>query len=171
MNFDDVIFSRRSIRKYLDKDVSDDLIYSIIEAGISAPSAHNRQPWKVKVVRSNVKESVARALEEKIFLDSSISNTLNVIREVPVLIVIYYDGDNKNRDHDILSIGAFIENMHLKATSFGLGSLWIANTDYVKEEISLITNCGLECVSCLAVGYKAQEPLMRPRKKIEEIML
>lgn len=169
MIFDDVVSSRRSIRKYLDKKVSLDDINKIIEYGILAPSAHNRQPWKVKVVCGDEKNEIASLLMEKSNLDPSISNTANIIKEVPVLIVVYYDGDNLNRDHDILSIGAFMENMHLKATDLELGSLWIANTDYIKEEISEITGCDLECVSCLGVGYKAQEPKMRPRKSIEEI--
>ena len=171
MNFDDVILSRRSIRKYLDKDILDSDINKIIEFGILSPSAHNRQPWKVKIVRGLEKEKIVFALESKCDLDPSISNTAGVIKELPVLIVVYYDGDSVSRDHDILSIGAFVQNMHLKATEMGLGSLWIANTDYIKKEISDITNCNLECVSCLGVGYKNQEPKMRPRKSIEKIIV
>lgn len=171
MSFDDVVLSRRSIRKYLDKDVSDSDINKIIEFGILSPSAHNRQPWKVKVLRGEEKNLIASALMSKSDHDSSISNTASIIKEVPVLIVVFYDGDSLTRDHDILSIGSFIENMHLKATEMGLGSLWIANTDYVKKEISEITKCNLECVSCLAVGYKDQEPNKRPRKTLEEIIV
>jgi len=167
MNFDEVVLSRRSIRKYLDKDVSSDDIKKIIEFGILSPSAHNRQPWKVKVLRGENKNLIASALMSKSELDPSISNTAGIIKEIPVLLVVYYDGDSNNRDHDILSIGSFVEHMHLKATEMGYGSLWIANTDYVKEEISKITGCNLECVSCLGVGYKDQNPKMRPRKTLE----
>ena len=110
-------------------------------------------------------------LRKKTEIDGSVNNTALVIEEVPVLLVVFYDGDNVKRDHDILSIGAFMENMHLKATEMGLGSLWIANTDYIKEEISMVTGCNLECVSCLAIGYKDQDPKMRPRKDFEEIIV
>lgn len=171
MSFDDVVFSRRSIRKFEDKDVSFDLILEIVKAGISAPSAHNRQPWKVKVVSGVVKDEIYSSLILKSDLSSSIKNTANIIKKAPVLIVIFYDGDSLFRDHDILSIGAFIENMHLKATELSLGSLWIANTDYIKDEIKEITECNLECVSCLAVGYMDEKPNMSPRKSLEEIML
>ena len=171
MKFDDVVTSRRSIRKYLDKDVSFDDINKIVEFGILAPSAHNRQPWKVKIVRGEEKDKIVTCLREKTELDGSINNTALVIEQAPVLLVLFYDGDSVNRDHDILSIGAFMENMHLKATELGLGSLWIANTDYIKEEISVITGCRLECVSCLSVGYKDQDPKMRPRKSLEEIIV
>lgn len=169
--FDDVVLARRSIRKYLDTSVNDDDIIKIIESGMLAPSAHNRQPWKVKVVEGDEKIKIVTSLRDKTELDGSINNTALVIEEAPVLIIVFYDGDSTNRDHDILSIGAFIENMHLKATEMGFGSLWIANTDYIKEEISLVTGCSLECVSCLAIGYKNQEPKMRPRKNLEEIIV
>ncbi len=47
-----VIKNRRAIRDYdTSKDVSDELIYKIIEAGGYAPSAENQQPWRVIVVR------------------------------------------------------------------------------------------------------------------------
>ncbi|MBQ3584068.1 MAG: nitroreductase family protein [Lachnospiraceae bacterium] len=42
------INSRRSIRKYLDKEVSKEVIEQIIDAARMAPSAKNRQPWKFK---------------------------------------------------------------------------------------------------------------------------
>jgi nitroreductase len=47
-----VIKNRRAIRDYdTSKDVPDDLIYKIIEAGGYAPSAENQQPWRLLVVR------------------------------------------------------------------------------------------------------------------------
>ncbi|MCP4151842.1 MAG: nitroreductase family protein, partial [bacterium] len=45
------IFTRRSIRQYQDKPVSDDDVKKILEAGMSAPSAGNEKPWQFIVVR------------------------------------------------------------------------------------------------------------------------
>lgn len=171
MNFDEVVSKRRSIRSYLDKEVEEDKIKEIVKCGILAPSAHNRQPWKIKVLKGDETNQVGELLLEKKDLAPSIENTANIIIEAPVLIVIFYDKTEGQRDNDILSIGAFIENMHLKATELGLGSLWIANTNYIKEEIKELINTDLECISTLAIGYKKQDPNQRPRKKQEEIMM
>lgn len=171
MSFDEVILNRRSIRAYLEKEVDSSLLYEIIKAGILSPSAHNRQPWRVKIFTKLEKEKIYEVLNSKAFLDPSISNTARIIKEVPALIGVFYFKEGDFRDHDFLSLGAFIENMHLKACSMGLGSLWIANTDYIKEEIKEISGSSLECISCLAVGYKDQDPKMRPRKNLEEIIL
>ena len=172
MKFDDVLLNRRSIRKYTDKEVSIEDIYKIIEFGILAPSAHNRQPWKIMILDKNIKDKVYKALLSKKSNDISIEMTANIINEAPCLIIVFYDNTgNGSRDNDMLSLGAFIENMHLKATELGLGSLWIANTNHIKEEISSITGVSFECVSCLAIGYKDQDPKARPRKPLEEIII
>ncbi len=171
MNFDEVINQRRSIRKFQDKEVDIKTLEEIIKAGILAPSAHNRQPWKVAILETDEKNDIATVLEDKAQDDQSKITTANIIKEAPALLAIYYDDKDGNRDHDMLSLGAFIENMHLKATELGLGSLWIANTNSIKEDISYISSVGYECISCLAIGYKNQEPKPRPRKTLEEILV
>lgn len=169
MDFDLVIDSRRSIRKYIDKEVSESDILKIIESGIKAPSAKNRQPWRIKVVSGSDKNMIASFLESKKSDDDiSVLNTANVIKEANKLILVFTLSNTKN---DILSIGAFIENMCLKATEMNLGSLWIANTDKVNNEIKNYFNVDMDMVSCVAIGYKNQDVHQRPRMSIEEIVL
>ena len=59
------IFSRRSIRKYLPKPVTRDLIENVLKAGMNAPSAGDEQPWHFVIVDKH-------DLLEKISDDSSI---------------------------------------------------------------------------------------------------
>ena len=49
------ITSRRSIRKYQDKQISDELVKELLGAAMSAPSAGNQQPWHFIVVRDREK--------------------------------------------------------------------------------------------------------------------
>lgn len=52
-----VIKNRRAIRDYItSKDVPDELVYKIIEAGGYAPSAENQQPWRIIVIRDKKKQ-------------------------------------------------------------------------------------------------------------------
>ena len=55
------INNRRSIRKFLDKPISQDDITEIIQSGIKAPSSKNRQPWKFIVVQEYEKEEMLNA--------------------------------------------------------------------------------------------------------------
>ena len=64
----DVIKSRRSIRKYLDKPVKRELIDEIISVAITAPTAANKQPWKLIII-NNPKKYFKDILRQKWALD------------------------------------------------------------------------------------------------------
>ncbi len=51
MNFNNVIKARYSIRKFLDRDVPDQLIAKILELAKLAPSAGNLQSYKIIIVK------------------------------------------------------------------------------------------------------------------------
>ncbi|MBQ3515553.1 MAG: nitroreductase family protein [Lachnospiraceae bacterium] len=189
------IYNRRSIRKYLDKDVSKEMIEQMIDAGRMSPSAKNRQPWKYIVLGGKSKmeflecmwKGILREENECAFLPNSkngiadAKNTWKIMEQAPVLIVIlntngstpFVDLDVDNRITEIcdtLSIGASIENMLLKATEIGLGTLWIANTCYAYKELTEYLNTTKQLVGAIAVGYADEKPAQRPRKKMEDIV-
>lgn len=174
MKFEDVVSLRRSIRMYKEEEVSNDLLMKGILDGIKAPSAHNRQPWKFKIVGCEEKNKIADLLENKTkdIKGHTGPHTANIIREVPSLIMVFIDNQNKeDRDMDIISIGACIENMILSYTNMGLGTLWIGNTNFVSKEIGELLQVPYETVSCIGVGYKNQDPHARPRKDINEVII
>lgn len=54
------IYDRRSIRKFIDKPISEKDMTDIIQSGIKAPSSKNRQPWKFIVIQGNAKEEMLK---------------------------------------------------------------------------------------------------------------
>ena len=46
----DVIYSRRSIRKYKDTPLTKDILETILKAAMAAPTATNAQPWEFVVI-------------------------------------------------------------------------------------------------------------------------
>lgn len=173
MEYNEVVNTRRSIRKYIDKEVDDSLIEEIIKSAMKSPSAHNLQPWKVKITKGDLKEQVAHLLLEKSKTseDPSLVATANTILNANVLLLIFYEPLSKMRDFDVLSIGSFIEHICLKATDLGLGSLWIANTNCISSEISSLVHVPFECISTVALGYKEFLPKERPRKEYKEVVI
>ena len=191
----DSIYNRRSIRKYLDKQVSKEMIEQMIDAGRMAPSAKNRQPWKYIVLGGENKleflehmwKGILREEKEQPLLLNSkngipdAKNTWNIMMQAPILIVILntngkspldeIDTDNRVTEIcDTLSIGASIENMLLKATEIGLGTLWIANTCYAYKELTEYLGTTQQLVGAIALGYTDENPTQRPRKKMEDIV-
>ena len=107
MELVNAIESRRSIRKYEDKDVSDEVLLELIRCATLAPSGHNRQPWKFEIVRGELKDKIADTLYQKtIHIEGSTApHTSGIIKEAPVLIVIYLtEYSVENYLYDILSI-------------------------------------------------------------------
>ena len=91
MELREVIESRRSIRKYKEDLIDENTIMEAIKYGIMAPSAHNRQPWKVKLVKGLEKDKIADALIDKTkdIEGHTGVHTAGVIKNVPYLLVIY----------------------------------------------------------------------------------
>lgn len=54
----EIISSRRSIRKYKNTDIPNELVQKIIEAGLKAPSSKNKQPWKFIIMKGVEKERI-----------------------------------------------------------------------------------------------------------------
>lgn len=180
----EAIEKRRSIRTFKKDDIEDEIIEDILNCGRLAPSAKNRQPWYFVVVRNPEKEEIVRIMEEwketadikeyeaHLGYKSSVPGSSRIIREAPVIILVFYKKENGWIEGDNLSIGAAIENMILRATSLGIGSLWIRDTNSVKEKIAKLVGLeNLELNSTIALGYTAENPKPRPRKDLKDIMI
>lgn len=185
MDFDEVLQKRRSIRMYKDMEVSENLIEKILEAGRMAPSAKNGQPWIFAIPSKEKKDKIASIMKNYFPKDRnedftppyaiSAKYTARIIMHAPILILVlrkYREEGELMKYTDLLSIGASIENMCLKATDLGLGSLWIRDTCYTEEII--LNYLGLqqyELVSALAIGYAANTPTPTVRKPLEETII
>lgn len=190
-----LIYERRSIRKFQKKDVPIDLLNKILDAGRVAPSAKNRQPWKYIVFGNKHKEDLLKAMaeglqrEEKGITDLRRSqhgipdarNTLRIMQEAPIIVVVIntnakspflpVDSDARITEIcDSLSIGASIENMLLTAEEVGLGALWIANTCFAYTELTTYLGTDEQLVCAIAIGYADERPEPRPRKPLKEIV-
>lgn len=174
MELKETIEIRRSIRKYKDDEISEETLKEAIKYGIMAPSAHNRQPWRVKILTKEEKNKIADMLYQKTkdIKGHTGPHTAGLIKDTPNAILVFMDNkSDEERDLDIISIGAFIENIILYLTNLDLGTLWIGNTNLVKEEINNFLKTNYEPISMVLVGKKDQDPHARPRKDLEEIII
>lgn len=183
MELKEVIKNRRSIRKYKCEEVQNEVIQDLIECARLAPSAKNRQPWEFLIVKNNAKNEIANimleneknrnvSLEKKLLgANSSVKETAKIIKEAPILILVFKQYNENWIVGDALGVGAAIEHICLRATDLGLGSLWIRDTTYSQKEIAkLVGYENMELISAIAVGYAYEQPKQRPRKKLEEIL-
>lgn len=176
MELQEVIEKRKSIRSFLSTHIDDKVIYELIDAARLAPSAKNRQPWKFYIAKGEIKQKIIELMKKWHISNfpnkTSVLGTAVAMEQAPVVLLVFKDSPSQFERSDTLSIGGgAIEHILLKATEVGLGSLWIADTWYVKEEISKLIGTDLELYSAIAVGYSAENFPPRQKKSLQEIII
>ena len=113
VEFEEIINTRRSIREYQDKEVSDEDILKIIKAGMQAPGSRlGAEPWEFVIVKD--KETLTRLGEIK-----------PRVTNAPVAIVLVANIERAfYKTVWQQDMGAAAENMLLEAVNLGLGGLW-----------------------------------------------
>jgi nitroreductase len=152
------IFSRRSIRKYLPKPVTYDLIENILKAGMNAPSAGDEQPWHFVILNEH-------SLLQKI---SEIHPYAKMLKAAPAAILVCGDRSVfKFKDLWIQDCSAATENMLLAAHDLGLGAVWIGvyPVENLVREVRSILNIPQDITpfSIIGMGYPSEEKSGRLR--------
>lgn len=150
MNLLDLIKSRRSIRKYTNETVPDNIINEIMESGRWAPSGTNNQPWRFVVIRN-------RSFKDQL---SKMTHYSAIVSGSDFCIAVFYNNPaGYHRDKDLMSIGACIQNMLLYAHSLGIGSVWLG--EILKNRDSIVEILGVdpsnEFVALIAFGYPGEK--------------
>ncbi len=157
------IKTRRSIRSYLDKPVSDELIDKVTEAGTYAPSGMSRQSATIVVI----KDKETRDLISKINAEV-MKRDIDPYYGAPVIILVLADPSiNTYVEDGSLVLG----NMMLAAHSLGLGSVWVHREkemfDSPKGKELLEKwglNTSLRGVGSIALGYPKVDGVAHPIK-------
>lgn len=182
MELDKAISSRKTIRKFQNKNVPDNYLYEIIQSAMLAPSAKNRQPWRFYILDDNQKNDIINMMydwaSENKDIHTSIKGSANQMKTANKAIIIYtpnYHSKNKKtyyKKPDYLSLGAAIENMNLKCFDLGLGCTWLCDTLYIENEINNYLKIDdLEQVSTLIIGYPEEVPERSERFPIDKLLL
>jgi len=110
------ILSRRSIRSYTTQTVSDEVIKELLEAGMSAPSAGNEQPWHFVIIKN-------RHIMEHIM---KIHPHSGMLKEAPLAILICGDESlQKYQGYWVQDCSAATENILIAVNAKGLGGVWL----------------------------------------------
>ncbi len=179
LEIDAAIKGRRSVRKYLDKPVSTDMVKNVLEAGTWAPSPKNGQQWRFTVLTGSSKKDFVtlfrrelNRLSERIGMEGmgSSFNSCRIMEEAPVLIVVWNSNDAKaSEESSLQGVAAAIQNMLLQAHSIGLGSLWICDIYYVTEQLTKHFKKPWKLVAAVTLGWPAEKPQSKPRKSVDEV--
>jgi nitroreductase len=164
----DLIKKRMSIRAYLDKELPDDAVKSILEAAQHAPTARNLQQLEYKVITNKdlikrVSDSI-KAVLKKENQGAQFPDRASFFYGAPLLIIITGPAEN----HWIYSdAGLAAQNIMLYATSLDLGSCFIGMTRFIEQDPKILKElhigAGSKIAAAVVCGYPAEK--LAPKEK------
>lgn len=157
------IKTRRSIRKFKKKAVSEKLISEILEAGRWAPSGLNNQPWRFKVLEGEKKDSLC-----------AFTHYGQVIKGADKLILVFMDKKTAySWEKDLMAIGASIENMLLYIHSKKLVACWLGEILNQRKKIYKFLKIppALELEAAIALGYPLNKSPQGKRKSLKSLIV
>ena len=160
----EAIRKRQSVRNYQNKEIPEEILQEILEAGRLAPSASNRQGCKFILVKDeHLKQKLVPVCRNQKF-----------IGEASVVIV----GCATNLEHIMpcgehsypIDLAIALDHMSLQAAALGLGTCWIGAfyQDEVKEILDVPE--GVRVVNLLTLGYPKKLGTKTGRKPLSEII-
>jgi nitroreductase len=165
MNVFDAITKRKSVRAYLDKPVEKEKLLKVLEAAHLAPSAGNRQEWRIVVVTD-------AALRKKL---ASEATRHSFIGEAPIILACCA----ADTDHVMpcglksfaIDVAIAIDHMTLAAVEEGLGTCWIGGFDQSVVKKTLGIPDEVQVVELLPLGYPVDESAVtKNRMALDEIV-
>lgn len=159
MSLQDILEKRHSVRRYTEEKIPDEAIRQILNAGLLSPSSRSIRPWEFIVVRDP---------EMLAYLSKCRAGGAAAMLEGAdgAIIVI---ADPEKSDVWIEDCSIALSNMHIMASSLGIGSCWIQGRlrnatddvkteDYLRERLAFPKSYRLEAILSLGMPASAHDP-------------
>ena len=164
MDIFDLIEQRYSVRAYRTDPVDDEVLQKVLEAARLAPTAANRQPFQIIVIRTKGREAELRRIYDR---DWFVQAPMVVCAcGLPSAAWVRRDGMNYC-DVDVTIV---MDHLILATTELGLGTCWIGAFDPTAAREVLGLPDGVEPIAFTPLGYPADEPRAKKRKALSELV-
>jgi len=164
MEFQELIKQRYSVRAYKPDDVPTDIIDKILEAARLAPTAANRQSFKLFVIKTvGFKDELKKIYQKEWFIQAPY---VIGICGIPEGNWVRRDGKN----YADVDSAIVMDHIILSAADLGLGTCWIGAFDPVATRKFLDLPLGMEPIAFTPIGYPSDKPGMKRRKPIDELV-
>jgi F420 biosynthesis protein FbiB-like protein len=190
------IANRRSIRRYRDAPVEEQLVHELLAAALAAPSSHHRQPWRFALLRgTGAKARLAEAMAQRLRADRlgdgdapeaierDASRSMERVRKAPVALLACLTLAEMDRYPDarradaeavtaVQSVALACANLLLAAHARGLGACWMCAplfcADTVREALALPSDWRPQAL--ITLGWPDEERRPRARKPLAEVV-
>ncbi|WP_377689933.1 nitroreductase family protein [Paraburkholderia dipogonis] len=188
--------TRPSVRRYLPKRIPTSQILKLIEVATTAPSAHNRQPWRFRLVPSEQeKNKLAMSMGARLRSDrmadgdapetvaADVSRSYDRITGAPAVVIVctslvhmdnYPDAVRTDAERlmAIMGTAMAVQNFLVAAHAVGLGAYWMRAPLFCPELVSIVLKLppDWEPLALLTVGYPANGGTPKKRRPLSEVV-
>lgn len=166
MEFNELIFRRRSIRGYKSEPIPEDVLERVLDSARVSPSAANQQPRTILLVKDEATRMRLREAYDREWMT-----------QAPVLLAACVDPAKAWKRSDGFNAAEVdtaiaLDHLTLAAANEGLGTCWICNFNEPKAKEILGVPEGVRLIALMPLGYPDPTAPVRPftRKKLEEIV-
>ena len=194
----DALLGRRSVRRYLDREVPQEAVERVLEAARWAPSPHGRQPWRFAVItREETKARLAEAMGEEWrsnlemngqsaeVVGKRLEGSRRRLLDAPVLVLMclyledldaYPDAGRQEGETTmaVQSLGAAAQNALLAAYGSGLDAGWMCAPLFCPPNVTEALGLDSRLIphALLTLGYaEADPPKRRSRRSLDELVI
>ena len=165
MKFVELALKRYSVRAYKPEPVEDEKLQIVLSAARLAPTAANRQPFQLVVVHTAGREAeLSRIYHRPWFF------------QAPLIICACslpsegWTRTSDNVNYNLVDVAIAVDHLTLAATELGLGTCWIAAFNVAMAHQVLGIPPEVEPVILTPLGYPADQPPIKLRKPLSELV-
>ena len=162
MEFEEVVRARRSIRRFAARDVPDEVLESLIECALRAPSSMNGQPWYFIIVWSPETKKLLAEIKDRYCPPDKREFPAGFLQEAPAIVVTCVErarAYDRGLESGVLATGHLL----LAAADKGLTGVYLsaykAGTPEVADDIRVALGlpAGIDPVTIVPIGYPGVE--------------
>ncbi len=165
MDFFNVLEQRYSVRSYRPDPVEAEKLEQIMEAARLAPTACNRQAFKIIVISTKGRQNELKKIYPKDWFGEA-PNVLCVC-STPGESWVRKDGKN----YSDVDAAIVMDHMVLAATALGLGTCWVGAFDLEAARNVLGLDNSMEPVAFTPLGYAKGFAPNKSRKSLEDLVI
>ena len=160
MNFLELARKRCSVRQYSDRSVEPEKMDYVLEAARLAPSAVNKQPWRILLIESEEKRQQLQSCYDREWF-----------KQAPLYLIVCGNHSESwkraedGKDHVDVDVAILTEHLCLAAAEQGLGTCWVCNFNVARCKQLFNLPEDLEPIVLLPLGYPADESAFEGEKK------
>lgn len=195
LDFIEMLGARSSVRRFASTPVPDPVIQRLLEAAISAPSAHNRQPWRFAVIKTaGAKRRLAQAMAERLredrnrdgdlvdLIEADAARSIARITGAPLVLAVcltmrdmdhYPDPRRGAAEHQMAVQGTAMamQNLLLAANAIDLGASIMCAPLFCPDSVrnALALPADWQPQALITLGFPASAGRPKQRRSLREV--